>query len=71
MITKRKQVTSYCKKRIEKDNPRRKLTSVEKIWLMRPEAIAYKLKSVEKVQNCQLKTLLRDDEYAQIEVEWK
>jgi hypothetical protein len=57
--------------RIEKANPRRNLTAVEAKRLAKLEAIADKLKRGENVQNRQLQTWLSDDEYAQIEVEWK
>ena len=57
--------------RIEGPNPRRKLTAEEAKCFSKLEAIAEKLKRGENVQNRQLKTWLSDDEYAQIEVEWK
>ena len=56
--------------RIEKANPRQKLTSEEAKHLTKLEAIAEKLKRGENVQNRQLQTWLSDDEYAQIEAEW-
>lgn len=57
--------------RIEKTNPRRELTDEEAKRLNKLEAIAEKLKRGENVQNRQLQTWLSDDEYAQIEAEWK
>ena len=57
--------------RIEKANPRRNLAAVEANRLAKLEAIADKLKRGENVQNRQLQTWLSEDEYAQIEVEWK
>jgi hypothetical protein len=57
--------------RMDKANPRRKLTSDETKRLTKLESIAAKLKRGENVQNCQLLTWLSDDEYAQIEAEWK
>ena len=57
--------------RIEKSNPRRKLSSEETKRLAKLEAIAEKLKRGENVQNRQLQTWLSEDEYAQIEAEWK
>lgn len=54
--------------RIEKANPRRKLTAEEEKCLAKLEAIADKLKRGENVQNRQLQTWLSEDEYAQIEV---
>ena len=58
------------RERMEKANPRRKLTTEEVKRLNKLEAIADKLKRGENVQNRQLQTWLSDDEYAQIEVEW-
>lgn len=57
--------------RIEKANPRRELTAEETNRLRKLEAIADKLKRGENVQNRQLQTWLSEDEYAQIEAEWK
>ena len=57
--------------RIESKNPRRKLTAEESKRLSKLEGIADILKRGENVQNRQLQTWLSDDEYAQIEVEWK
>lgn len=57
--------------RIEKANPRRKLTIEEAKRLAKLETIADKLKRGENVQNRQLQTWLSDDEYAQLELEWQ
>ena len=57
--------------RIEKANPRRNLTAVEAKRLEKLEVIADKLKRGENVQNRQLQTWLSDDEYEQLEYEWK
>ena len=57
--------------RIEKANPRRKLTSEEAKRHSKLEAIADKLRRGENVQNRQLQTWLSEDEYAQLEYEWK
>ena len=57
--------------RIEKANPRRKLTVEEAKRLAKLETIADKLKRGENVQNRQLQTWLNDDEYAQLEYEWQ
>jgi len=57
--------------RIEKANPRRKLTTEETKRLAKLEATAEKLKRGENVQNRQLQTCLSSDEYAQIEAEWQ
>ena len=58
-------------KRIEKANPRRELTAEEAKRLNKLEGIADKLKRGENVQNRQLQTWLSEDEYEQIEYEWK
>ena len=57
--------------RIEKANPRRKLTTEESKRLNKLEGIADKLKRGENVQNRQLQTWLSEEEYEQIEYEWK
>ena len=59
------------KQRIEKSNPRRKLTTEETKRLAKLEANAEKLRRGENVQNRQLQTWLSEDEYAQIEAEWQ
>ena len=64
-------IRQLLQKRIEKTNPRRKLTSEEAKRLAKLEALADKLKRGENVQNRQLQTWLSDDEYAQIEAEWQ
>ena len=60
----------FLQERIDKANPRRKLTSEEEKRLARLEAIADKLGRGENVQNRQLQTWLSEDEYVQIEAEW-
>ena len=62
---------TLLQERIDKANPRRKLTSEEEKRLAKLEAIAEKLRSRENVQNRQLQTWLSEDEYAQIEAEWQ
>jgi hypothetical protein len=57
--------------RVDKANPRRKLTAEEVKRLAKLEGIANKLKRGENVQNRQLQTWLSDDEYAHIEAEWQ
>jgi hypothetical protein len=57
--------------RIEKANPRRKLTAEETKRLAKLEAIAGKLKRGENVQNRQLQTWLSEEEYEQLEYEWQ
>lgn len=70
----KKQSTNFRKllqKRIEKANPRRELTAEETKRLRKLEAIANKLQRGQNVQNRQLQTWLSEDEFAQIEYEWK
>ena len=57
--------------RIQKANPRRRLTTEEAKRLSRLEAIADKLTHGENVQNRQLKTWLSEDDYAQFDAEWQ
>ena len=57
--------------RIEKVNPRRKLTAEEYKRQTKLNTIADKLKRGKNVQNRQLQTWLSEDEYAQIEAEWQ
>ena len=58
-------------KRIEKANPRRKLTAVEAKRLAKLETIADKLKRGKNVQNRQLQTWLSEEEYEQLDYEWQ
>ena len=58
-------------KRIEKANPRRTLTAEETKRLAKLETIADKLKRGENVQNRQLQTWLSEEEYEQLEYEWR
>jgi hypothetical protein len=53
--------------RLEKTNPRRKLTAAEKRRLSKLEVIAADLNRGENAQNRQLQTWLREDEYAQVD----
>ena len=55
---------------IDKENPRRKLTSKEAKYLAKLETISDKLKRGKNVQNRQLQTWLSADEYEQIAAEW-
>jgi len=57
--------------RIEKANPRRKLTTEETKRLNKLEGIADKLKRGENVQNRQLQTWLNEEEYEQLEYAWQ
>ena len=57
--------------RFEKANPRRALTCEEAKRLAKLEVLADKLKRGENVQNRQLQTWLSEDEYEQLEYEWK
>ena len=56
---------------IEKSNPRRKLSADETKRLNRLEGLANRLKRGENVQNRQLQTWLSEEEYEQLEYEWK
>ena len=64
-------IRQLLKERIEKANPRRKLTTEESKRLAKLEAIADKLKRGENVQNRQLQTWLSAEEYEQLEQEWQ
>ena len=57
--------------RIEKANPRRELTTDETKRLATLKGITDKLKRGENVQNRQLQTWLNEQEYEQLEYEWK
>ena len=57
--------------RIGKANPRRQLTAEETNRLNKLEAIADRLKRGEHVQNRQLQTWLSEEEYEQLDCEWK
>ena len=58
-------------KRLDKVNPRRKLSKDETTKLAKLEGIAEKLKRGENVQNRQLQTWLSQDEYEQVDIEWQ
>ena len=64
-------IRQLLQERIEKANPRRKLTAEETKRLSKLEAIADKLKRGENVQNRQLQTWLNEKEYEQLEYEWQ
>ena len=64
-------IRQLLQERIEKANPRRKLTVEETKRLNKLEVIADKLKRGENVQNRQLQTWLSEEEYEQLEYEWK
>ena len=64
-------IFQVLQERIEKANPRRKLTAEETKRHSKLEAIADKLKRGENVQNRQLQTWLSEDEYEQLEYEWQ
>ena len=57
--------------RIDKTNPRRTLTAEEERRFSKLEAIVFKLRRGENVQNRQLQTWLSQDEYEQVDVEWQ
>jgi len=61
----------FLNERIEKANPRRKLTAEEEKRLAKLEAIAEKLQRGENVQNRQLQTWLSEEEYVQLDAEWQ
>ena len=61
----------FLQERVEKANPRRKLTIEDTKRLTKLVAIADKLKRGENVQNRQLQTWLSQDEYAQVDIEWQ
>jgi hypothetical protein len=57
--------------RLDKANPRRTLRAEEQKRLSKLEGIVDTLKRDENVQNRQLQSWLSEDEYTQIEAEWK
>ena len=57
--------------RIDKANPRRELTAEEAKRFNKLKGIADKLKRGENVQNRQLQTWLSEEEYEQLEYEWR
>ncbi len=59
------------REKIDNANPRHELTAEETKRLKKLDAIAEKLKRGENVQNRQLQTWLSEDEYEQLEYEWK
>ena len=71
----RKQISSRIRKllqeRIDKAIPRRNLTVEEAKRLAKLEVIADKLRHGKNVQNRQLQTWLSENEYAQLETDWK
>ena len=64
-------IRQLLQERIEKANPRRKLTTEETYRLRKLEGIADKLKRGKNVQNRQLQTWLSEEEYEQIEYGWQ
>ena len=65
----KQQHSQVAAERIEKANPRRELTTEEAKRLAKLEGIADKLRRGENVQNRQLQTWLREEEYEQLEYE--
>ena len=63
-------LSKLLQERMEKSNPRHKLTANESKRLAKLETIVDKLKRGENVQNRQLQTWLSVDEYEQIAAEW-
>ena len=64
-------IRKLLQERIEKANPRHKLTAEVSTRLAKLESMADKLKRGENVQNRQLQTWLSDEEYEQVEYEWQ
>ena len=64
-------IHQLLQERIEKANPRRELTVEETKRIYKLEGIADKLKRGENVQNLQLQTWSSEEEYEQIEYEWR
>jgi hypothetical protein len=64
-------IGKVLQERIEKANPRRELSADETKRLRKLDGIAGKLKRGENVQNRQLQTWLNEEEYQQLEYEWK
>ena len=64
-------IRKLLQERVEKANPRRELTNEETKRLRKLEGIADKLKRGENVQNRQLQKWLSEEEYAQLEYDWK
>ena len=70
----KKPSSNFCKllqERTDKVNPHRILSAEETKRLNKLQAIADTLKCGENVQNRQLKTWLNEQEYEQLEYEWK
>ena len=64
-------ILQLLQKRIEKTNPRRKLTAEETKRLNKLEGIADKLRRGVNVQNRQLQTWLAEEEFEKLEHEWQ
>ena len=64
-------IHQLLQERIDKANPRRELTTEETKRFKKLEAIAHKLRRGQNVQNRQLQTWLSEEEYEQLEYEWK
>lgn len=64
-------VRKLLQERIEKANPRCKLSAEDQKRFAKLESIAVKLKRGEHEHNRQLQPWLSKDEYAQIEAEWE
>ena len=64
-------IRHLLQEQIEKVNPRRKLTLEETERLHKLKAIPGKLKHGENMQNRKLQTWLSEDEYAQLDAEWR
>ena len=64
-------IRHLLQEQIEKVNPRRKLTLEETKRLHKLKAIPGKLNHGENMQNRKLQTWLSEDEYAQLDAEWR
>ena len=64
-------IRKLLQERVEKSNPRRKLSAEETKRVSKLETIADKLKRGENVQNRQLQTWLNEEEYEQLDYEWQ
>jgi hypothetical protein len=70
-IKSNRNLLKMLQERLDKANRRRTPTAEETKRLNKLETMADKLKRGENVQNRQLQTWLSDDEYTQIEAEWR
>lgn len=62
---------NFLQEFLDKANPRRTLKAEEQKRLAKLKGIVERLKRGENVQNRQLQTWLNEEEYEQLEFEWK